>query len=174
MKYFSGKGDQGESRLISGGKITKGEPIFRLLGAIDELNSFIGLAICEIQNKKLILDLQKIQKYFSTIMGYIAGMGFSDQDHKELLNFVNWLENEIDQIGQKLEPSTGFTFPGINKAGARFDVCRTIARRVERIAVSTEVDSSFPVTDFFRFFNRISSYFFVLRLFFEQKSNSKK
>ena len=167
MQYFSGKGDQGLSKMINGGEISKGDPIFSLLGAIDELNAFIGFAICAISDKQTKSDLYLIQITFSKIMGQIAGVKGPYQNELKITESLNWLEDKIKQVGDTTNHPAEFTYPGKTEAGARLDVCRTVARRVERIAVSFDVNAHSLIEKYYPYLNRVSTYFFVLRLKFD-------
>jgi len=167
MPYFSRKGDQGRSELINGRDISKGDPIFDLLGAIDELNAFIGLAICAISDEYINDELRSIQVIFSEIMANISGLMRESSCEFEISESLISLENKIDSIRKDLSLPDKFTFPGRTEAGARLDICRTYARRVERIAVALKGGPIPRIEDFYPFLNRISTYFYLLRLKFE-------
>lgn len=174
MRYYSRNGDQGISNLITGRNIPKSDPIFDLLGSIDELSAFIGLAISSISDENIQANLRTIQIIFSRIMTGISG-GNHDFGHEiHIQESLEWLEDCIESIGAQINPPTGFIFPGKNDIGSRLDVCRTIARRVERVAIRVyEQQGAVPqFKEFIPFLNRVSTYFFVLRLMVEKSEEN--
>ncbi len=62
MKIYTKTGDQGETGLFGGERISKNSARLNAYGTVDELNSFIGLALTEIKNediKKVLFDIQQ-------------------------------------------------------------------------------------------------------------------
>ncbi len=94
--FFSGKGDSGDTYLISGRKITKDNPILDLIGTIDEVNAFIGLAISIIEEPELKKDLRFVQISLSKVMGVIAGASKLTVDDFNAGKSTKWLEDKIN------------------------------------------------------------------------------
>ncbi len=61
MKIYTKTGDKGDTGLFGGERVSKNSLRIKAYGTIDELNSFIGLAITEIKSEKVKLLLNKIQ-----------------------------------------------------------------------------------------------------------------
>jgi cob(I)alamin adenosyltransferase len=163
-------GDEGKTSLFDGKSRFKSEPVFDLLGDLDELNSFIGLAKSHVSDiakyDEIVLCLEYVQRKIIDISAKIAGKDFEpispeDIDQLELYEKI--------AIGKtKIEPK--FAIPGNNSTSAHFDVIRTITRRCERnyIGFCKEPDDSIA------FLNRLSDYFFVIARYFEVLKKEEK
>jgi len=168
MWYFTGKGDTGETSLFDGSRVKKDHPVLDLLGAIDEVNSFIGLCRSKIKNDDLDVDLLFLQSSLSKLMGMIAGASETSLFDFDLSNLLEWLEAKILLYSEEINNPKEFTFPGASEPGAAFDICRTVSRRAERLAVKISVENDYAMDDrILMVLNRLSSYFYILRLSFE-------
>ena len=67
MKIYTKTGDKGETGLFGGSRISKNSPRIEAYGTIDELNSFIGLAVTETQDESIKSLLNKIQNQLFTV-----------------------------------------------------------------------------------------------------------
>jgi len=174
MWYFSGKGDSGNTNLFDGSEISKSDPVLELVGVIDEVNAFIGLAISFIIHIEIKNDLKRVQSTLSQIMGVIAGAPQSDILVIEIENSIEWLEARINFYGQELNHPKGFTFSGKTTSGAALDVCRTITRRMERKAICNLSEIFKSKKYFLVYINRLSSFFYILRLLTERGTDSSE
>ena len=174
MKIYTKTGDKGDTGLFGGERVSKNSPRIKAYGTIDELNSFIGLAITEVKNKEVKLLLNKIQNQLFTVGSDLAT---PETEKNKKLNitrtpesFYLELEYEIDKYEVKLEPLKNFILPGGSKAAAFLHVCRTVARRAEREVVA--LNSTVKIGDnVIIFLNRISDLFFVLSRYENKVSN---
>ncbi len=74
---------------------------------------------------------------------------------------ITRIEDQIDQTDALLPRLNRFVLPGGNETASRAHICRTVARRAERLVY--RVAESFPVSEeVLIFLNRLSDYFFVL------------
>jgi cob(I)alamin adenosyltransferase len=167
MWYFTGKGDSGETSLFDGSRVKKNDPILDLLGSIDELNSFIGLVRSKIDEDNLHSDLYFLQTSLSKLMGMIAGASSQSLFDFNTTNLLDWLEAKILLYSKEIFNPKEFTFPGDNEIGAIFDICRTVSRRTERIAVDVSNQKENFDDQILMVLNRLSSYFYILRLLYE-------
>ena len=152
MKIYTKTGDNGETGLFGGGRVSKNSLRIDTYGTIDELNSFIGLAAAEVKDKDINKLLVKIQSRLFTEKLNIARVPES---------FYGDLEEAIDKFEEKLEPLKNFILPGGSKGAALLHVCRSICRRAERKAV--ELKSLEKINNnIIIFLNRLSDLFFVL------------
>lgn len=168
--FFTGEGDKGSSD-VGGKKFTKDGPAFELLGSLDELNSFIGLARAEakkgpaLESGSFLHDaLKRLQELLFIAQAETAARAFrhrSAEMQKMLPEHLTYLEETIATIDEKLPPLTAFIIPGEDELSARLDVARTAARRTERTAVGQKETLSLS-PDFLQFFNRLSSVLFAL------------
>ena len=72
MKIYTKTGDKGETGLFGGERVSKDSLRISAYGTIDELNSFIGLAITEIKNKNVKENLLKIQNQLFVVGADLA------------------------------------------------------------------------------------------------------
>ncbi len=134
--------------------IPKDSPIFQLLGSLDEVGSFLGLA----RTKAPALDevLKQLQSNLTAVSGELAGgKRFVDQAQ------VKQLERAIDTAAESAGEFEGFVLPGETEGGAALDVARTVARRAERWAVTASQTGGIT-RDMLAWLNRLSDLLFTL------------
>ena len=155
MKITTKQGDSGKSRILTGESINKDELIFEVLGTIDELNAFLGLARSRYNN--FCEQLKHIQNGLLNVSAYVACGG--EKYEKEVAEFLNWIEEEIERLQDKLELKEFIIF-GDDEASSRLDVCRVICRRCERRVVSF-VNQKNLDNILIKVFNRLSDLLFI-------------
>jgi len=154
--YYTGKGDKGTSKM-GARKMAKSDPLFELLGSLDELNSWLG--VC--QYKKL----KAIQEDLFIAQAEIASIAISKiKSQKSKLQIkTNKLEEEIAKIDKIVPTITKFIIPGASELSAKLDYARTLARRAERSALKTnEANKATSSAELIQYLNRLSSYLFAL------------
>jgi cob(I)alamin adenosyltransferase len=122
-------GDNGKSVLIKGKRISKNSLVFDLLGDLDELNCWLGLAKNYLKNKDRNI-IEEIQKDIFVISGQIACA-----PKKSLKNIIEKLDKNLEWSMKKVGILKHFIIPGENEKIAILDITRTICRRAERKAV---------------------------------------
>lgn len=174
MKIYTKTGDKGETGLFGGGRVSKDSLRIEAYGTIDELNSFIGLAIVEIKDdgvKKLLFEIQN--ELF--VVGTDLATPNIEKDEKLKIkrvaeDFYLSKEKEIDKYEDKLDKLQNFILPGGSKSASFLHVCRTICRRAERRAVSLsrieKINEHILI-----YLNRLSDLLFVLSRFENKVSN---
>lgn len=170
-QFFTGKGDSGESHF---GKVTlkKSSLGADLLGALDELNSWVGFTRVEsdkegdYRNEEFGFSISEVlkgvQNSLFIIQAEIASLIFElGGDKKITADKTKGMEDVIQKIDELVPPIRKFILPGGSELSARLDVGRTIARRAERLAkrFSEEKGLSFELL---QYLNRLSSLFFAL------------
>ena len=165
MKIYTKTGDKGETSLFGGGRISKSSSRIEAYGTVDELNSFIGLAITEVLDSSVKEVLIKIQNQLFILGSDLAAPKTSKTAKLKIQRitprFYKELEKVIDHFDNKLESLKNFILPGGSKSAALLHVCRTIARRAERRVVA--LNDTVKVGDnIIIFLNRLSDLFFVL------------
>lgn len=171
QSFFTGKGDDGTSGLFKlSQRLQKNDPIFDLLGILDELNSWLGLCKAYCQNLKtkyseLIKSiLEQTQEHIFIIQAEIAGSKKA-LTHSDL----ETIERLIHEIGQSLTPAQSFFLPGGCVLSSYLDITRTIARRCERIFIKAhEVHNFSNYTILTAYLNRLSSLLYVLVRYINQ------
>lgn len=152
---YTKKGDEGYTYNAKNVRYQKDYVLFELMGTVDELSSFLGVA--KRDASFMVQDIiTAYQKEFISLNGYIAGAG--DFNSVEATKRVETL---IDAYSKKIPSQNGFVLPGDSKAGAALDVARTVARRLERIAVKANKIFQLKKEDL-AYFNRISDLLYIL------------
>lgn len=140
-------------------RISKSSELPEALGALDELNAFLGLTKMQCQSIPVIFDtLRAVQESLFIIQAETAGSDKRIPEHT-----VKQIEALINAIEQEIPTLTGFSIAGGTEQSAALDVARTLARRAERrvIAVKEAGLREFS-PDTLAYLNRLSSLLFAL------------
>lgn len=163
-KIVTKAGDGGKTRLVTGEPVSKASARVTAYGAVDEVNSAIGIARLH-TNAKPTLDaiLERVQNDLFDLGADLATPHAPDLKFEPLRiqpSQVDRLEAEVDQLNEQLEPLTSFILPGGSPAAAHLHLARAIARRAERdIVALADVEEISP--DAIKFMNRLSDLLFV-------------
>ncbi len=150
-------GDKGSTGLGDGQRVDKDNPHVQAMGDVDELNSHIGLLLCEDLPPDMRDALIQIQHALFDIGGELCIPGHVAITEGDVLR----LEQLVGQHNDDLPPLKDFILPGGTRAAAQAHVCRTVCRRAERAMVTLGKAQS--LNDFSRqYMNRLSDLLFVL------------
>ncbi len=130
MSISTKTGDAGETGLIGGKRVSKGDLRVEAYGTIDELGSVLGFARSICANAKIREATKTIQKELFTVSGSITG-GAGGLT-KEMVDSLTSQVNEIEALPGILGD---WAIPGENTVSAAYDVARTVCRRAERVIV---------------------------------------
>ena len=164
---YTKTGDKGETSLVGGTRVSKTHIRLDAYGTVDELNSFIGLLVCDITEKELKDFLLFTQNKLFVVGSYLAtetetinpkaASIITDSD-------IEALERMMDKLDAQLPKLNRFILPGGSEASARAHICRTICRRAERktyiVANEFEIEENILI-----FLNRLSDFFFLTARF---------
>ena len=162
---YTRKGDRGDTSLFGIGKrIAKTDARIEALGAVDELNSLLG--VCKTKAPAKIVNLlEQIQHNLFVVQ---AELGGADKFITE--EQVKALERLIDRIENQLPPLRHFVLAGGFEFAALLDYTRAVARRAERCVVAThQIKPLSPFT--LAYLNRLSSALFALARFINLQSS---
>lgn len=161
---YTKTGDKGSTGLVGGTRVRKTHIRLEAYGTVDELNSYIGWLHREVEEVPHRDFLRYLQHKLFTVGSYLATETESKAPKKASIitaDDIERLEKQIDLIDSRLPRLNRFVLPGGSEAGARAHICRTVARRAERIVY--RVADEYPVSEeVLVFLNRLSDYFFVL------------
>jgi cob(I)alamin adenosyltransferase len=136
MKIYTKVGDEGNTCFFGCGMVKKNDPRIEAFGALDELNSVIGVTLCFIEDEKLRDLLTKIQNDLFTIGADLAGSEVkSDSLPRVTQNHIKEIESIIDELEEKLGLPAKFILPGGTISSSFLHMCRTMTRRAERTLV---------------------------------------
>lgn len=172
MKIYTKKGDQGETGLFGGDRVSKDHLRIRAYGTLDELNAALGLVLSAAPaSKDLGERLRRIQGELFQLGAELATpRGKTVSVALIAGGEVALLENEIDGMEKSLKPLTHFVLPGGAPVAAFLHLARTICRRAEReLVVLNRADSLRPFV--LEYVNRLSDYLFVASRFANQESS---
>lgn len=162
-KIYTKKGDTGETSLIGGRRVLKSDPRIEAYGTVDELNCFAGWLRDSITNEHHRKSLLQIQNTLFLVESYLAWEPGTKADHIPPFdtNEITFLEQEIDNMEKDLPVLTSFIIPGGHVHNSLGHVCRTVARRAERMIIALAKEQEVPEFTI-KYMNRLSDYFFVL------------
>ncbi len=146
MAIYTKKGDKGKTSLFAGKRVSKASKLINAIGAIDELNSFLGI----------IGGLKKIQGDLFTINAILAGKELKFPSSK-----TKNLEKQIDKIEKKLPVQKHFIYYGGTKKAALLFYARALCRRAERAVVALSKIRDLK-SETLVYLNRLSDYLFIL------------
>lgn len=170
-RVYTRTGDKGTTALVGGKRVPKDSPRIAAYGAIDELNSVLGLA--RVFNEERLAEGEKhrwLDEVFRRLQNQLFDLGSElatpeDAVYEGMHRIgdaeVKELEALMDRCQKDLEPLKSFTLPGGGRIGGFLHQCRTVCRRAEReIVALSRVE---PVGEgVLRYVNRLSDLFFVL------------
>ncbi len=164
-RIYTKTGDGGQTRLASGAPVSKSDRRVEAYGAVDELNSILGLArLHSGQNDRIDAMLGRIQNELFDLGADLA-TPLDPPPKWEALRIIDSqverLETEIDWMNESQKPLDSFILPGGSPLSAHLHLARTVARRAEREAVRL-IEAGEAVTPAaVRYLNRLSDHLFV-------------
>ena len=150
-------GDNGTTGLGDNTRVSKNSLRVHAMGEVDELNSNIGVLLCEDMPVGLRAVLVEIQHQLFNLGGELSIPGY------ELLKAeaVLALDEALADYNEALPKLAEFILPAGTRAAALAHVCRTIARRAERAVVALGNEEALKDTPR-QYLNRLSDLMFVL------------
>ncbi|MEP3422803.1 MAG: cob(I)yrinic acid a,c-diamide adenosyltransferase [Erythrobacter sp.] len=172
-KIYTRTGDDGTTGLVDGSRTAKHSARIAAIGAVDEANSAIGLAICAIgdgQSAQSASHRSILTRVQNDMFDLGADLATPAEDgdfapSEMVLRIVDgqatWLEQQIDALNETLEPLTSFVLPGGSEAAARTHVARASTRAAERLMTQlAQEDAINPAA--LAYVNRLSDLLFVM------------
>jgi cob(I)alamin adenosyltransferase len=173
-KIYTRTGDDGTTGLIGGRRVSKDDLRIEAYGCVDELNSILGLALCQTMPSGVSDLLRRVQDDLFTVGAQLATPGGAADSARPgfaalTAGAVAFLEKGIDRFEAELPPLRQFILPGGTMPAAWLHLARTVARRTERSCVSlSHADTVAP--EVLSYINRLSDLLFVLSRFVNMKS----
>src|SRR3989338_8169149 len=166
MSIYTRTGDKGTTSLFGGKRISKSDLQVEAYGSVDELTSFLGLAITKLPKSNRPIFF-KMQKDLYRIMANLSG---AKQDLKFLDKKVKEFEKQINLMDKKLPKLTKFILPGCSELSSWFHILRVVCRRAERNVIRYYVPLEIGnwKLEIVRYLNRLSDLFFTLAQIYNQ------
>ncbi len=156
---YTGKGDGGTTKLFGCAeeRIAKSSEVPEALGALDELNAFLGFVkMHPLAPERISKGLREVQEALFIVQAEVAG---SDKRVKE--GTAEAIGNIVNEIEKEIPPITGFSIAGGTELSAKLDVARTIARRAERRVTAATLAGRAVSEPTKAYLNRLSSLLFA-------------
>ena len=156
-KIVTRTGDAGTTGLGDGSRVRKDSPRIAAIGAVDELNSVVGVLLAEGPPAPIAQCLTDVQHDLFDLGGELSIPGHAAITDAHIAR----VEAAVDHFNADLPPLKEFILPGGTRAAAQAHVARTVCRRAERILI--EAAAAEAVSDRSRIYlNRLSDLLFVL------------
>lgn len=164
-KVYTRTGDDGQTSLANGQRVSKDSPRVCAYGDVDELNSVLGLARTKIAGTEIQQLLEQVQNDLFVLGADLAFPADPSTPSPSIRRIskaeIGMIEKQIDHYNQTLPPLEEFVLPAGSEAGALLHVARAVARRAERAVVSLskkeEINDQAVI-----YLNRLSDLLFVL------------
>jgi cob(I)alamin adenosyltransferase len=163
-KIYTRTGDGGDTALGNGARVPKHAPRVAAYGTVDETNACVGLA--RLHAGEMDAALARIQNDLFDLGADLCRPDMAADAQAEypplrmVAAQVARLEAEIDAMNAALEPLRSFVLPGGSPLAAHLHLCRTVARRAERLCVELSVAEEVNPAAV-KYLNRLSDWFFV-------------
>lgn len=171
-RLWTGKGDDGTTGLLFGGRVRKDDPAPEAYGAVDEAQAFLGLARAEAgRGTELDVILVAIERDLYVLMAELATAaenrsklqpGKTSVDAAMLAHVERW----SDDIAGRFDPPREFVLPGQDRVSALLEVARTVVRRAERLSIAVAASDSLVIP----YLNRLSTLLWALARWQEGES----
>lgn len=164
MKIYTRKGDSGKTGVI-GGRLEKDHPRVEAYGMIDEVNSFVGMAITFLEEERhadLKADLSEIQQNLFDCCSDLATVDPNIREYRITDKNIENVETLIDHYDKQTEDIEYLIIPGGTQLSAMLHICRTTTRKAERRVVTLERQAEHVNPVVKKYLNRLSDLLFVM------------
>lgn len=156
-KIVTRTGDAGTTGLGDGTRVGKDSARIEAIGAVDELNSILGVLLAEALPAAVAACLVEVQHDLFDLGGELSIPGSSAVSEAQVMR----LERDVERFNADLPPLKEFVLPGGTRAASHAHVARTVCRRAERSLV--HLGAATTVRDPVRkYVNRLSDLLFVI------------
>ncbi len=162
-KVYTRTGDDGQTSLVGGERVSKTCTRLEAYGTVDELSSHLGLLAALLPDGNDKDMIQRVQNNLFNVCTHLA----TNQATTPLPPSAHvpegetaLLERQVDDIVASLPERQGFILPGGTTAAAQAHVCRAVCRRAERCICLLAQEATVSA-DILGYVNRLSDYLFV-------------
>jgi cob(I)alamin adenosyltransferase len=160
-RIYTRGGDKGETSLGDGSRGSKLDARIAAYGTVDELNSYVGLALAADVTAWLRDPLERIQNELFDLGADLAVPVEVEGRLRVTQERIDELEGLCDEVNESLPELKSFVLPGGTEAAARLHVARAVCRRAERDALrAAEEVGVNPLA--IVYLNRLSDLLFIL------------
>jgi len=169
---YTRSGDAGTTGLLGPERLSKDDPRVEAMGAVDELNAVLGIALAAQKSRPIRETLLKVQDDLFTVGAELAAPRPKGSKVPQVTKeYVARLESAMDTLD--VGPVKEFLLPRGSEALARLHWARTVARRAERRVVALAHKE--PVNpELLRYMNRLSSLLYQMAVWVQTKERRTK
>ena len=164
MKIYTRTGDDGDTGLFDGTRVSKSDPRVAAYGDVDELNAWLGFVRASTDDPDVRTLLEHIQRDLFGLGARLADPAkrIAERVTKAAVTpqDIARLEDSIDRLESELPPLRRFILAGGSTPGAALHIARTVCRRAERSIVRLGSDAVEP--ELVIYVNRLSDLLFVM------------
>jgi cob(I)alamin adenosyltransferase len=163
-RIYTATGDTGTTGLGSGDRVPKDHARIEAYGTVDELSSFLGVALAGGLSPRLEAIIPRIQ---NELFHLGSDLCFREEDKGTIPlpqiepRHIKDLEGWIDELNEELGPLEDFVLPGGSPGAAALHVCRTVCRRAERCVCRLSHEEAIG-EHVAAYLNRLSDLLFVM------------
>ncbi len=163
--YFTGRGDDGTTSLLGNQRVSKAALQPEAYGAVDEASAVLGLARSFALDEDSQRITVRVQQDLYKLMAELAATPESADQFRTIgADNVDWIELQIERVGERVVLPKEFIVGGDSRAGAAYDLARTAVRRAERRVVELSDEIGLENREILRYLNRLSTLCFLLVL----------
>ena len=170
MKIYTKTGDEGKTSLFDNSRVWKSDQRIMSYGAVDELNSSLGIALSLELDSEIKDILIKLQNDLFVVGSDLANPNMSDKKIRTTNEMITFLEQKIDLLEPQLEPLTSFILPGGTLLASILHLSRTISRRAETHVIALSQNEAIN-KDAAIYLNRLSDLMFTMARAINQRKN---
>lgn len=161
-KIYGSRHDTGQTRLLSGELVHKDDPRLKACGALDELQSHLGMARSYLKRETIGSLLYAVQEDVMVASSQLALSSTKKSRLKRHIgeDDVRRLEKWIDDLTDSFGLPGRFVVAGESTDSAALHVARAVCRRCERIIITTNRQTG-GYEHLMAYFNRLSDLLFV-------------
>lgn len=164
VKIYTRTGDDGDTGLFDGTRVSKSDPRVAAYGDVDELNAWLGFVRASTDDEDVKAMLEQIQRDLFGLGARLADPAkrIAERVTKAAVTpqDIGRLEDAIDRLESELPPLRRFILAGGSTPGAALHVARTVCRRAERSIVALGSEAVEP--ELLIYVNRLSDLLFVM------------
>jgi cob(I)alamin adenosyltransferase len=161
LKIYTKTGDDGTTGLQGGRRVSKSDLRIQAYGAVDEVNSVLGIILAHKLDSDIKSLLTQIQNELFVAGSDLSSPDLSNQKNRITEDMVQNLESNIDKFESELTPLANFILPGGDVVAAFLHLARTTTRRAETITVELSKTEQLN-RSCQKYLNRLSDLFFVM------------
>lgn len=166
MKIYTKTGDSGHTSLYGGKRVPKSHLRVNAYGSIDELNSILGIVLAKLNNKKIEVFVNEVQRDLLSIGSNLSG---APVNLGKISQRVEEMENVIDSLDKELPKLSNFILPEGTEAACFLFFARAIARRAERELVALTKEETVD-GNIIAYLNRLSDLLYIVARYLNYKA----